>query len=63
MKCFCMDCGSALPFSKPDDLLVVPAGSLDCEVGMRPNAHICFSDRADWDNDLASIEKIAGLPG
>jgi hypothetical protein len=29
---------------------------------MRPTAHICFASRADWDNDLASLEKINGLP-
>lgn len=63
MKCFCSACGSALPFFQADDgVLVVPAGSLDSRIGMRPNAHICFSSRADWDNDLASLEKNDGLP-
>ena len=64
VKSFCSHCGSALPVVQPElGLLVVPAGSLDSSVEMRPNAHICFSSRADWDNDLASIEKIDGLPG
>ncbi|PLW79214.1 GFA family protein [Cohaesibacter celericrescens] len=62
-KCFCTDCGSALPFyQKNDGVLVVPAGSLDSSIGIRPKAHICFSSRADWDDDLASLEKINGLP-
>ncbi|WP_400083731.1 GFA family protein [Yoonia sp. R78084] len=63
-KCFCTNCGSALPFSQANDgVLVVPAGSLDSPTGIRPNAHISFADRADWDDDLASIERIDGLPG
>jgi hypothetical protein len=64
VKSFCSTCGSALPFSSESDgLLVVPAGSLDSVVGIRPNGHICFSSRADWDDDLGNVTKIAGLPG
>lgn len=64
MKSFCSDCGSALPVSQPEvGLLVVPAGSLDSPIDIRPNAHICCSGRADWDNDLASIPRIDRLPG
>lgn len=64
VKSFCSECGSALPFSHANDgVLVVPAGSLDSPVAIRPDAHICVSSRADWDNDLASIERIDGLPG
>nr|WP_321460368.1 GFA family protein [uncultured Cohaesibacter sp.] len=62
-KCFCTICGSALPFYQSNgDILVVPAGSLDSPVSLRPNAHICFSMRANWDNELASLEKIDELP-
>ena len=64
VKSFCSDCGAALPVSQPEiGLLVVPAGSLDSRIDIRPNAHICCSSRANWDNDLASIERIDGLPG
>lgn len=64
MKSFCAACGSALPVSQPDiGLLVVPAGSIDSPIDIRPNAHICCSSRANWDNDLTSIERIDGLPG
>lgn len=63
IKSFCKNCGSALPVFQVDlGLLVVPAGSLDSRIDIRPNAHICFSSRADWDSDLASIERIDGLP-
>ncbi|WP_278922062.1 GFA family protein [Pseudophaeobacter profundi] len=64
VKSFCTECGSALPVSQASaGILVVPAGSLDSQIDIRPKAHICFSSRANWDNDLASIEKIGGLPG
>lgn len=64
VKCFCTDCGSALPFQQDNDgMLVVPAGSLDSRIDIRPNAHICFSSRADWDNDLAAVARNDGLPG
>jgi hypothetical protein len=63
-KCFCTTCGSALPFSQDrDGGLVVPAGSLDSPIPMRPTAHICYSSRADWDNDLSALDRIQGLPG
>jgi len=64
VKCFCTTCGSALPFSQASDgMLVVPAGALDSHIGIRPNAHICCSSRANWDNDLDSLKRIDGLPG
>lgn len=64
VKCFCTDCGSALPFSQANDgVLVVPAGSLDSPTGIWPDAHICSSCRASWGNDLASLKSIDGLPG
>lgn len=64
IKSFCKVCGAALPVFQQDlGLLVVPAGSLDSPVGIRPNAHICCSSRADWDSDLDAIDRIDGLPG
>jgi hypothetical protein len=63
VKCFCAKCGSALPFSQAHNgVLVVPAGSLDSPIDMRPDAHICCSYRAAWDIDLASVATIDGLP-
>jgi hypothetical protein len=64
VKSFCTTCGSALPVSQEaDGVLVVPAGALDSRIDMRPDAHICFSSRASWDEDLASLRRIDGLPG
>lgn len=63
-RSFCGTCGSALPQSQfGGGLLIVPAGSLDTPVEIRPTAHICCEDRADWDRDLAAVSQIDGLPG
>jgi hypothetical protein len=60
-KCFCLTCGSALPTIN-GDLLVVPAGSLDGEVDVRPDAHIFVSSRASWDHFLEGIPMVEKLP-
>lgn len=63
-KAFCVACGSALPRAEMDgQFLVVPAGSLDSPLPMRPDAHICVASRADWDEHLEDVPEINGLPG
>ena len=63
-KSFCGECGSALPrVQLKDGLLVVPAGSLDSAVPIRPTAHICFASRAGWDERLEDVPRMDGLPG
>lgn len=62
-KCFCSNCGSALPLAQMSgELLVVPAGSLDSEVTLRPNAHIFVSSRARWDDELERVPMVATFP-
>lgn len=62
-KSFCAVCGSALPDVQANgDLLVVPAGSLDSAIDIRPTAHICFASRAAWDEQLEDILRLEGLP-
>jgi len=61
--CFCATCGSALPDLQMDGtLLKVPAGSLDTDVIMRPNAHIFVASKANWDEALENIPTVARLP-
>lgn len=63
-RSFCAECGSALPGLQMNGaLLVVPAGSLDGDVALRPTAHICCDSRAGWDKDLEKVPMIGGLPG
>ncbi len=62
-KGFCSTCGSALPKVQMNGkLLVVPAGSLNTEVRIRPDAHIFVSSRAGWDHDLEKVPGVAKLP-
>ena len=63
-RSFCGECGSALPSLQMEGaLLVVPAGSLDTAIDIRPTAHICCEARAEWDADLTNVPHMDGLPG
>jgi hypothetical protein len=63
-KSFCTRCGSAVPsVHLQGALLVVPAGSLDSAIDVRPSAHICLASRAEWDAGLEDIPKFNDLPG
>ena len=62
-KCFCDTCGSALPMMQMNgQLLLVPAGSLNSEVLIRPNAHIFMSSKACWDDALEKVAKVDRFP-
>ncbi len=46
---FCATCGSRLPRqAKDSDTVMIPAGSLDGEPPIRPQANIFSESRADW---------------
>ena len=61
--CFCSTCGSALPdLQMNGTLLKVPAGSLDTDVHMRPDAHIFVASKANWDEALEKAPMIEKLP-
>jgi len=63
-KSFCATCGSALPnVQMSGQLLVVPAGSLDDDVPVTPDAHIFVASRADWDQHLEALPQIEQGPG
>ncbi|WNO09936.1 GFA family protein [Teredinibacter sp. KSP-S5-2] len=64
VKSFCSHCGSAVPNVQMEGrLTVVPAGSLDDDVSIRPDAHICVASKANWDEELDLIPKLEGMPG
>ena len=63
IKSFCIDCGSALPNIQMDgNLLVVPAGSLDSDINIKPDGHIYLASKANWDNELEKAPKFNVLP-
>jgi len=46
---FCSQCGSAMPRNVPElGMIVIPAGSLDQELDMKPQARIFWDSRAEW---------------
>jgi hypothetical protein len=62
-KSFCSTCGSALPSMQMNgELLVVPAGSLDSEISIRPSAHLFVSSKAGWDEALEMVPMVEKLP-
>lgn len=53
---FCRQCGSRLPRYIPQlDVVMLPAGSLDNEPEMKPQAHIFWGSRADWSCNAGGI--------
>ena len=63
IKSFCVVCGSALPNIQMDGkLLVVPAGSLDSDINIKPQGHIYYASKANWDTDLEKVPKFDELP-
>jgi hypothetical protein len=62
-KAFCSTCGSALPkIQMNGKLLAVPAGSLNSELRIRPDAHLFVSSRASWDAALEKVISFDRLP-
>ncbi|RTE86964.1 MULTISPECIES: GFA family protein [Gammaproteobacteria] len=61
-KSFCNLCGSALPNTEIEGLLVVPAGCLDSKVPLEPTAHIFTSSKPCWDIDQTKLPSFEKLP-
>ncbi len=48
-KAFCTHCGSLVPYiSASSGRLIIPAGGLESDPGIRPQDNIYWPDRADW---------------
>jgi hypothetical protein len=45
---FCRVCGSTMPRTGLPEYVVIPAGSLDDDPGIRPEMHIFVGSKADW---------------
>jgi len=62
-KCFCSHCGSTVPYvSRTGQYLLIPAGSLDEDPGIRPQDHIFWADRACWYDQGSESEKFDAYP-
>lgn len=61
--CFCSHCGSLMPRVAPDmSIGVIPAGTLDHEPGVRPEARIFAGSRAEWSCDTSEITVFDTYP-
>jgi len=62
--CFCTRCGSSLPWmTKSARSVVIPAGTLDEDPGIKPVQNIFWHDRAPWREDVNNLPQFEGLPG
>ena len=62
-KSFCSNCGSAVPSVQRElKFVVVPAGSLDSPLNLKPNAHLFMSSKANWEKNLGELQMFEELP-
>ena len=62
-KNFCSECGSAVPMVSRDGArLLIPAGTLAGDPGIRPNANIFWADRAQWYDEGVNAQHYDGYP-
>jgi len=59
---FCSVCSSTLPiYVEARDIVVTPAGCLDNDINIKPQAHIFTNSKANWDdilNDQPTFEEM-----
>ena len=61
---FCTTCGSAMPrVDREHDRVVVPAGSLDVDPGVRAGVHIFVGSKASWFEILDELPKFDEAAG
>ncbi len=62
-NCFCSNCGGRVPrYVKETDSILIPAGSLDSEPPIRPQARIFWSSRADWSCSAGELPTYSEYP-
>lgn len=60
---FCKRCGSSLPWlGKSKKAVVVPAGTLDADPGIRPFQNIFWGSKAAWYKEVSELVKHETLP-
>jgi len=64
VRTFCTTCGGPLPKAIPDmDLVMIPAGTLDNEPNIEPQARIFQDSKTDWSCSGDEIPCFANYPG
>lgn len=60
---FCRQCGSPLPRRVPErNMVVIPAGSLDSDPGVEPEARIFWDSRAQWSCEAGGLPTSPEYP-
>lgn len=59
---FCNDCGSLTPKVNDSGLVVIPAGTLDDDPGLRPEANIFVGSKAPWFSITDSLPQFDEMP-
>jgi len=61
--CFCTRCGSSLPWlTRNNSAVVIPAGTLDEDPGIKPAHNIFWHDRAPWREEVQDLAQFDELP-
>ncbi|MGO2355292.1 MAG: GFA family protein [Marinomonas foliarum] len=62
-RTFCSVCGSNVSTdAKSRGLVVVPAGCLDTDVDITPQAHIFMDSKGNWDDHLSDVAAFETMP-
>lgn len=61
-RAFCSTCGSPMPWQTDGGHIVLPAGSLDDDSGLRPTAHIFCDSEAAWTSSAAAAPRLSEGP-
>ena len=60
---FCSECGSSVARFVPElNAVIIPAGSLDVDPPIKPQARIFWDSRADWSCNDEPVPHYAELP-
>ncbi len=60
---FCKNCGSSLPWlAKSGRTVVIPAGTLDTAIDIKPLQNIFWESKAAWYEEVGDLPKYAELP-
>lgn len=63
VRSFCHQCGSVVPYATSDGMrMVLPAGGLDDDPGVRPCAHIGVATQAPWHSITDALPRFATAP-
>jgi len=60
---FCKTCGSSLPWlTQSGKAVIIPAGTLDQDPGVKPQQNIYYADKAAWYVNADDLIKYDALP-